>query len=97
MGEVDEEPQWPPPGADITRPQGFMGKISMGKGPGGEYCESLVSFFFILSFSLSFYSPSFSFLLSPFLSFLLSPSLSIVYSLSLSQQNILLPFLSLPF
>ncbi|KAG0728522.1 hypothetical protein GWK47_032313 [Chionoecetes opilio] len=32
--ETMEEPQWPPPGPAITRPQGFMGKISMGKGPG---------------------------------------------------------------
>lgn len=32
-------PTWPPPGPAITRPQGFMGKISMGKGPGGRPVE----------------------------------------------------------
>ncbi|XP_042227279.1 uncharacterized protein LOC121869768 isoform X3 [Homarus americanus] len=32
-------PQWPPPGHAISRPQGFMGKVSMGKGPGGRPVE----------------------------------------------------------
>ncbi|XP_050723094.1 high mobility group protein B2-like isoform X2 [Eriocheir sinensis] len=34
-----DPPQWPPPGAEITKAQGFMGKISMGKGPGGRPVE----------------------------------------------------------
>nr|XP_045618930.1 adhesive plaque matrix protein-like [Procambarus clarkii] len=32
-------PQWPPPGHTISRPQGFMGKICTGKGPGGRPVE----------------------------------------------------------
>ncbi|KAK8742219.1 hypothetical protein OTU49_002185, partial [Cherax quadricarinatus] len=32
-------PQWPPPGHAISRPQGFMGKICTGKGPGGRPVE----------------------------------------------------------